>query len=318
MGARRRPRRTAAVTFGVALVIGLVGFAAAPSTTSSGAIFNDVQGATAAFVADTLQPPTGFGATGGGASATLTWTPTGDAYAAGYRVERATSSGGTYALVGTTTPASAGGYVDSPATDGTYWYRAQTFVLSWLSSVAGPASATVSVGDTGYHACSAQAADTGGDGNGYQGTPANACANDGAVATDTNSGRGTSTLCTSPAKDRHRFSSFGLGVPLTATAITGVSVDYELGIDSISGTNLVCAQLSWDGGTTWTAMKSKPVTATALTGYTLGGTTDTWGRTWLPAQLSDTTFRVRLINVSSSAVRDYRLDGVEVRVNYTP
>jgi hypothetical protein len=105
---------------------------------------------------------------------------------------------------------------------------------------------------------------------------------------------------------------------LTATAITGISVDYELGIDAISGTNLVCAQLSWDGGTTWTAMKSKPVTATALTGYTLGGTTDTWGRTWLPADLSDTTFRVRLINVSSSTARDYRLDVVEVRVNYTP
>jgi hypothetical protein len=306
------------VAFGVALVIGLVGFAATPSTMSSGAVFNDVQGATAAFVADTLQPPTGFGATGGGASATLTWTPTGDAYASGYRVERATSSGGTYSLVGTATPASATGYIDSPATDGTYWYRAQAYALSWLSTTAGPASATVSVGDTGYHACSAQAADTGGDGNGYQGTPANACADDGAVATDTNSGRGTSTLCTSPAKDRHQLSSFGLGVPLTATAITGISVDYELGIDAISGTNRVCAQLSWNGGVTWTATQWKAVTATGLTGYTLGGTTDTWGRTWLPAELSDATFRVRLINVSSSTARDYSLDVVEVRVNYTP
>jgi len=306
-----------ASTFGVAITVGLLGLAATPSPLSTGAIFNDVQGATAAMLADTLQPPTGFGATGG-AAATLTWAPSGDAYAAGYRVERATSSGGTYSLVGTATPGSATGFADSPTVDGTYWYRAQTYAQSWRSTTAGPASATVYVGDTGYHPCSAQAADTGGDGNGYQGTAANACADDGAVATDTNSGSGTSTSCTSTAKDRHRFSSFGLGVPLTASAINGISVDYELGIDSISGTNLVCAQLSWDGGTTWTAMKSKPVTTTGLTGYTLGGTTDTWGRTWLPAQLSNATFRVRLVNVSNSTARDYSIDVVEIRVNYTP
>ncbi len=310
-------RRAPAATVAVSLATVLLGLAVTPSTTSSGAIFNDVQGATAVMNADTLQPPSGFGATGG-TSATLAWTPSGDSYASGYEVERATSSGGPYSLVGTATPISATGYVDTPATDGTYWYQAKTYVLSWLSTSAGPASATVYVGDTGYHPCTAQAADTGGDGNGYQGTPANACVDDGAVATDTNSGSGTSTSCTSTAKDRHRFSSFGLGVPLTATAINGITVDYEIGIDAISGTNIVCAQLSWDGGVTWTTAKSKPVTATALTGYSLGGATDTWGRTWLPAQLTDASFRVRLINVSNSTARDYSLDVVEVRVSYTP
>jgi hypothetical protein len=267
--------------------------------------------------ADTLQPPTAMIATGG-STATLGWTPSTDGYGTGYRIDRATSSGGSYAAIGTATPITATGYLDSPTIDGTYWYQVRTAAQSWLSAAAGPVSAMVQVGDTGYHACSAQAADTGGDGNGYQGTPANACADDGAIATDPNSGSGTSTLCTNANKDRHRFSSFGLGVPLTAATITGISVDYELGIDAISGTNLVCAQLSWDGGTTWTAMKSKPVTATALTGYTLGGTTDSWGRTWLPAQLSDATFRVRLINVSSNTGRDYSLDTVKVRVTYTP
>jgi hypothetical protein len=288
-----------------------------PSSTRSGAFFNDVEAATAVLDADTLQPPTGLAATGG-TSATLAWTPSSDEYASGYHVLRSTSSGGTYSEVGTATPVSATGYVDSPTIDGTYWYQARTAAQNWLSAAAGPVSATVLVGDTGYHACTAQAADTGGDNNGYQGTPANACADDGAIATDPNSGSGTSTLCTNANKDRHRFSSFGLGVPLTAATIRGISVDYELGIDAISGTNLVCAQLSWDGGATWTAMKSKPVTATALTGYTLGGATDSWGRTWLAAQLSDATFRVRLVNVSSSIARDYSLDLVEVRVTYTP
>ena len=44
-------------------------------------------------------------------------------------------------------------------------------------------------------------------------------------------------------------------------------------------------------------------------------------RLWISgtiAQLSDANFRVRLINVSNNTARDFRLDGVEVQVNYTP
>jgi hypothetical protein len=288
-----------------------------PGAPSSGAYFNAVEAATAGMASDTLQPPTAMTASGG-SSATLGWTPSADAYASGYRVLSATASGGAYTEIGTATPIAATGYVDSPTVDGTYWYKARTFFGNWLSADADPVSASVLVGDTGYHACSAQAADTGGDGNGYQGTPANACADDSAVATDTNSGSGTSTVCTNSNKDRHRFSDFGLGVPLTATAVSGISVRVKVGIDAISGTNLVCAQLSWDAGTTWTTTQSVALTATALTSYTLGGTTFLWGRTWTAAQLTDATFRLRLIDVSSSTLRDYSLDAVEVRVTYTP
>jgi hypothetical protein len=299
------------------VVIGAVGVLTTPPATSTGALFSDVEAATAVMGADTLQPPTAMTATGG-STATLGWTPSTDGYSTGYRIDRATSSVGSYATIGTAAPDTATGYVDSPTIDGTYWYQARTAAQNWLSAAAGPVSATVQVGDTGSHACTAQAADTGGDNNGYQGTPANACADDGAIATDPNSGSGTSTLCTNAKKDRHRFSWFGLDVPLTAAAIRGISVDYELGIDAISGTNLVCAQLSWDGGATWTAMKSKPVTVTGPSGYTLGGATDTWGRTWLAAELADATFQVRLINVSSNTGRDFSLDTVGVRVTYAP
>jgi hypothetical protein len=299
------------------VVIGTLGALTAPLATSTGAFFIDVEAATAVMGADTLQPPTAMTATGG-STATLAWTPSTDGYGTGYRIDRATSSVGSYAALGTATPVAAAGFVDTPTVDGTYWYMARTAAQTWLSAAAGPVSATVQVGDTGSHACTAQAADTGGDGNGYQGTPANACADDGAIATDPNSGSGTSTLCTNARKDRHRFSGFDLGVPLTAATISGISVDYELGIDAISGTNLVCAQLSWDGGATWTAMKSKPVTVIGPSGYTLGGGTDTWGRTWLAAQLADASFQVRLINVSSNTGRDFSLDTVKVRVTYAP
>jgi hypothetical protein len=287
----------------------------APSTST--ALFTDSQAVLAAYSSDTLNPPTGPGAAGG-TSVTLTWTPTVDAYAAGYLVSRSTASGGPFVQVGTQTPRSATSYVDTPPSAGTYWYVLESYLGNWTSPGTAEVSAAFDPGTTGFLRCNAQAADTGGDGNGYQGTPANACQVDNLVATDTNSGSGTSTLCTAPGKDRHRFSVFGFGVPGTASAINGITVQYRLGIDLVSGTNRVCAQLSWDGGTTWTAAQSRVVTATALTTYTLGGPTNTWGRTWTAAQFSDANFRLRLINVSNNTARDFRLDGVEVQVTYTP
>lgn len=312
-----RPRSISPVVLGVTVAAVTMGVASMPPANGSAAFFNDVQGATAAITADTLQPPTGLGVAGG-IGATLVWTPTGDAYAAGYQVERATTSGGTYAVVGTATPVTASGLVDAPTTDGTYWYRVRSWVSNWQSSPVGPLSADVLMGVSGFKACTAQAADTGGDANGYEGSPANACAIDGAVATDTDSGTGASTSCTSTAKDKHRFSAFGLAVPPTATSINGITVRYRAGIDAIAGVNRICAQLSWNAGVSWTAAQLAPMTATALTTYTLGGPLLLWGRTWTAAQLSDASFQLRLIDVSNNNARDFSLDGVEVQVDYTP
>lgn len=296
---------------GAALLIG----ADVPSTTT--ALITDSQAVLAAYSSDALNPPTALGATGG-TSVTLSWTPTVDLYAVGYAVSRSTASSGPFVQIGTQTPQSASTYLDTPASAGTYWYVLQSYLLNWTSSNTSAVSAAFDPGVTGFKRCTVQAADTGGDGNGYEGSAANGCLVDTLVATDTNSGSGTSTSCTSTAKDRHRFSSFTFGVPPAATAINGITVAYRLGIDLVSGTNLVCAQLSWDAGTTWTAAQSTAVTGTALPNYTLGGPTNTWGRTWTAAQLSDANFRLRLINVSNNNARDFRLDGVEVQVNYTP
>jgi len=311
------------VTVVMAVLVGATasaGLAAMPAVPGSGALYADVAAVTAGLTSDTLQAPTALAAAGG-ASATLSWTPTVDSYADGYRVYRATSSGGPYTEVGTATPAMATGYLDLPGADATYWYVVRTFASNWLSVPSRPVSATVATvatASTGFRDCSAQAADSGGDGNGYQGNPAYACAVDGLVATDVNSGSGTSTLCTATTKDRHRFSAFGLGVPATAAAVLGITIDVNLGIDRVSGTNRVCAQLSWDGGSSWTTTQSVTITSTALTEYTLGGPALLWGRVWTPTELSDANFRVRLINVSSNNARDFFLDAVEVQVNYTP
>ncbi|MBF8289483.1 MAG: uncharacterized protein HW391_451 [Chloroflexi bacterium] len=318
-GVTRAPSRRA--TRGLAIIaalIGVTGWLGAPSSPpTTTALMTEVQGLVSSYATDTLSPPTSPGVTGG-TSVTVSWTPTPDLYAAGYLVSRATASSGPFVQVGTQTPRSATSYVDTPSASGTYWYVLNSYLVNWTSAATTPVSAAFDPGGTGFKRCSAQAADTGGDGNGYEGSAANGCQVDTLNATDANSGSGTSTSCTSTAKDRHRFSAFALGVPGTATAITGITVQYRLGIDLVSGTNLVCAQLSWDGGATWTTTQSANVTATALTTYTLGGPTNTWGRTWTIAQLSDANFRLRLINVSNNNARDFRLDGVEVQVNYTP
>ncbi|NTU86245.1 MAG: DUF4082 domain-containing protein, partial [Chloroflexales bacterium] len=77
-----------------------------------------------------------------------------------------------------------------------------------------------------------------------------------------------------------------------------------------------CVQLSWDGGTTWTTAKTSANLTTTEASYILGGTADTWGRTWSDANFSNTNFRVRIIPIASNTSRDFSLDWAAVQVNY--
>lgn len=299
------------------MALGLVATGlAAGSPGISMAVLGDTDGAIGGLATDVLDPPVGPSAASG-ASVTVTWTPTADAYAEGHRILRSASSGGPWTQVGTTSPRTVGTFIDTPGASGQYWYVVDAYADAWTSAGTTPVSALVG-GTTGFHACTAQAAASGGDGNGYETAAANACATDGLTATDLNSGTSTSTLCPNTGKDRHDFRAFGLGVPAGAGTIGGIAVRAVLRIDLVSGTNRLCALLSWDGGTSWTAAKSVAVAAATLTTYTLGGAADTWGRTWTAAQLSDASFRVRLVDVSSSTARDFFLDGVSVEVAWQP
>lgn len=78
----------------------------------------------------------------------------------------------------------------------------------------------------------------------------------------------------------------------------------------------MCVQLSWDGGQSWTSARSTPTLGTSFATYTIGGANDTWGRAWSTTNLSNASFRVRVINVSSSTSRDFSLDWIPVRVHY--
>ena len=159
----------------------------------------------------------------------------------------------------------------------------------------------------------ANAADSGGDGNGFESSPANANADDTASAVDNNSGTAAATSCTSTARDKHRYFNYGLGVAPGST-VQGIEVRLDARVDSAANSPRLCVQLSWNQGRNWTTPKATPVLSTGMTSYVLGGPADTWGRTWTPAQLNNSNFRVRVISTANSTNRDFSLDWIPVRV----
>jgi hypothetical protein len=156
-----------------------------------------------------------------------------------------------------------------------------------------------------------------GDNNGYEHSPANASANDGLFAVDTNSGTNSNTSCTSNRKDRHTFYNYGFSIPSGAT-VRGIEVRTDGRVDSTSGSPKFCIQLSWNGGASWTAAKATSTLTTSEATYLLGGAADTWGRTWASGDLTNGNFRVRITDVASNTSRDFSLDWVAVQVTYTP
>ncbi len=279
---------------------------------------------TGSVTTDTLLPPTGLSATGG-LTASLAWTATTKTWATGYHVYRATASGGPYSLIGTVTPRTTVTYLNSPAA-GTYYYTVRAYYQSWESVDAGPVSAVVQA-QTGYKPCvgASNAADTvlAGDLNGYQSNPTRVCTDDSSFATDSNSGTGGTQSCGAGAvpdttKDRHRFWGYALGLPASVTSIDGIQLRADLALNNTTGTTNLCAQLSWDGGTTWTTLKTQAIAVAAQTTYTFGSTSDTWGHTWTVTQLNTTNFRVRIVDASTLASKQFQLDYLAVQVTYTP
>ncbi len=311
---------------GAAACLAMIGVVALASASVSLAVFTAQPQTTASFATDTLAPATALSAVGG-TTAVLSWTATVRTYAAGYHMYRAAALAGPYALLATVTPRTTTTYADAPA-PGTYYYTVRAYYQSWESADAGPVSAVVVAAGpigTGYLLCTSNVADTSGagDNNGYEGSSGNACLGGATPATDSNSGTSNSTSCgsgTTPSttKDRHRFWGFGLGLPAAVSAIGGIEVQADLALNSNSGTTNLCSQLSWDGGTTWTAIKVQAIATAGRTTYTFGTSADLWGHAWTLAELSSTSLQVRIIDASSSGSKQFKLYAVRVQVTYTP
>jgi hypothetical protein len=292
--------------------------AALGSAPVSLARFADTDAATAAFGTRRLAAPTNLTATLG-ANVALGWTASSSGWASGYEVFRSTTSGSGYASVKGVTPVSATATTDSPTT-GTWYYVLRTVYGTWSSAASNEASVTIGgvPTSTGFKNCANNASDTGGDGNGYQTSPANGCVQDGAYAQDSNSGNSTSNLCLDPGKDRHRYWGYAFGLPAAVTSIDGITVRARMRTNSTTGTFGACIQLSWDGGASWTAHRPITFSTSAVTTYTFGGATDMWGRTWTAGNLSTSNFRVRIIDVATVTNKRFDLDWLGVSVDYTP
>ena len=110
---------------------------------------------------------------------------------------------------------------DNPSA-GTWYYVLRTYFASWTSANSNQVSVVVTAGSTSTGAIqctgASNAAETtnAGDNNGYESLPGNACAVDGAVATDASTGTGSVNSCTANTVDKHRFWGYSFGLPATA------------------------------------------------------------------------------------------------------
>jgi hypothetical protein len=309
----------------LALVLGLaVGSTAIGPVSTTLARLTDTDTSAGSLAADILDPPTGLVATGGQA-VTLDWTPTVDGYASGYELRRSATSGGPYDPVASITPGTAATTSDGPGT-GTWYYVLRSVYQAWSSLDSAEVSAAVVAGPvtTTEAPCTSTAADTSGagDNDGYETDPQAACTDDGIDASDDSSGTGGNQSCGTgavpdPRKDRHRFLGFATGLPGTATSIVGITIRADIGMNG-NGASTVCAQLSWDAGTTWTALQSVKIKKAGERTYLGGGATDTWGRTWAVADFDPSRFQVRLVNASTQGSKRFDLDYVAVSVTYLP
>ena len=157
-------------------------------------------------------------------------------------------------------------------------------------------------GDTGYLNPSANAPDAGGWGDGFETNPAGAYTSGGGYAQDAFS-----------IGDQQRYYNYHVNLP-AGCVVTGIAVrlDWWLNQTLWWGTSL-SVDLSWDGGTTWTARKTDPVQTTTLHTAILGGPGDTWGRAWSAGDLSDANFRVR-VTTGGGFFSTFYLDWVPLRV----
>jgi hypothetical protein len=167
-------------------------------------------------------------------------------------------------------------------------------------------------GDTTFLDPSAEAADSGGTGNGFEVDPANAFGNGGGDAQNIDG-----------AADRHRFYNYGFSIA-SGCSVAGIEVRLDWWLSETSDDNSMSVELSWDGGTSWTASKTDTTETTAEHSAVLGGSADDWGHAWTVSEFTNANFRARVTSNCTDTTsltcnsRDFFLDWVPVTVYYSP
>lgn len=164
--------------------------------------------------------------------------------------------------------------------------------------------------DTNWVNPTANVKDTGGDGNGFEVNAQNAYS-------DWN---GWAANWDGPG-DRHRYYNFNLDTAMVnETAVTGIKVRLDWWLQTTNNTNRIKVELSWNGGTSWTAPKYATTESTGEIMDIVGGVNDLWGRSWTLSQFNNANFRVRLTADCTGTTcnsQDWNLDWVAVKLYYT-
>jgi hypothetical protein len=127
--------------------------------------------------------------------------------------------------------------------------------------------------------------------------PSNALLSDGTYATAGSNGL------------RQSYNGFSFGIA-GGNTIQGIAVKLDASGSTANGT--IDVSLSWDGGSSYTTAKATPTLAGSDIVYTVGGSSDTWGRSWAVSEFDPANFRIRVTSVPSS--NTLRLDALEIRV----
>jgi len=166
-------------------------------------------------------------------------------------------------------------------------------------------------------------ASSAGDNNGFETTPGNADGTDNnAYAVSSNTGTGSATdVCSTfnqSEDDAHDFFNFGIAPPAGST-INGIQVNTIAKWSTNTDTNQLCIELSWNGGTSWTSTANTTGDIqTTESADALGGSANTWGRTWTVSELNNTNFRVRvMIDPGNAITTAASLELLTVTVTYT-
>lgn len=111
---------------------------------------------------------------------------------------------------------------------------------------------------------------------------------------------------------------YGFTLPsFTGQNIDGITVSGEIYNNNSAGTSVISVELSWNGGTTWTTTGYQATTSTNWQDVTfsLGGSNNTWGRTWIPAEVTSSTFKARIRTTNGGGI--YTTDCDFLRVAFT-
>lgn len=141
-------------------------------------------------------------------------------------------------------------------------------------------------------------------------------------ADDTSYAQNTST---SGQYDEALLSSFTFGIPASAT-INGIEVTIGAYDSCADGEYYPEVALSYNGGTNYVTAKVFTLVNDAsganhfpgtVTEYTVGGSADTWGRSWTDSEFANGTLICKYRSQSDSFGSEINTDYVKVRVYYT-